>query len=358
MDLLWPGFLLGLLVIPAVIALYIWILRRRHRFAIHYSSLSLVREAIPRKSNWKRHIPMAIFLIAILSLVIALSRPATIVAVTTNQTAIIMAIDVSGSMRSRDIQPTRLQAAESAAISFIQNQKANTMIGLVAFSNFGEIIQPPTTDQEALQTAVESLTLGRRTAIGEGILTSIDAIAQIDHTVAPSVHDPSKGVEPTPVPKGYYAPDIIVLLTDGVSNTGILPMDAAKQATDRGIRVYTIGYGTSNGFIPFGAFGGPGGSFGNQHPGGQLFGGGGFGNNPGGFRTGIDEATLKQIASTTGGKYYTATSADELQKVFQNLPTYLITKHEIIELSVVFTGVGALLALLAISLSFLWRPLL
>jgi Ca-activated chloride channel family protein len=352
MDLLWPRFLLLLGLIPLILAGYIWMLRRRRRFAVRYSSLVLVREALPRYSRIRRHLPFALFLIAVASLIIALSRPVTIVSVPTDQTTIILAIDVSGSMRSRDIQPSRLGAAEQAAISFIQRQKSSTQIGIVAFSTFGEIVQAPTTDQEALQTAVESLTTGRRTAIGSGILRSLDAIAEVDKNVAPSITDNSPGVPPTPVPQGAYAPDIIVLLTDGVSNTGPLPLDAAQQAVDRGVRIYTIGYGTPNGYIPFGGGQSQGGFFGG---GGQQFGGGQpFG---GGFRTGIDEQTLKQIASMTGGTYYSASSAGELQNVFRNLPTYLITKHETSEISVAFTAFGALLAALAIILSLLWHPL-
>jgi Ca-activated chloride channel family protein len=166
------------------------------------------------------------------------------------------------------------------------------------------------------------------------------------------------------VPKGAYAPDIVVVLTDGVSNAGPEPLDAAKQAADRGVRVYTIGFGTAEGggrspscapqFIgrepqgqQFGGFGGGGGGFGG--------GGGGFGG--GGFRRGIDEDTLKQVAATTGGAYYPAESADELLKVFESLPMSLIVRHEVAELSVGFVAAGALLAGLALLLGRAWRPL-
>ncbi len=357
MVFLWPGFLILLGLIPLLILLYIWALRRRRSLAVRYSSLTLVRQALPRHSFLRRHLPFILALVAIAGLVVALARPVTIISIPTDQTTIIFTIDVSGSMRSIDIPPSRLQAAEAAALSFIQHQKASTQIGLVAFSDFAEEIQSPTTDQEALQAAVESLTVGRRTAIGSGILKALDAIAEVDKNITPSVTDTQPGVEPSPPPKGDYAPDIIVLLTDGVSNTGPLPLDAAQQAVDRGVRVYTIGFGTMNGSIPNDQFrggggfggGGPGGGFG-----GQGFGGQGFN---GRFRTGIDEATLKEIASMTGGEYYTASSAQELQKVLDSLPTYLIMKHDINEISVLFAAIGALLALLAIALSLLWRPL-
>jgi Ca-activated chloride channel family protein len=356
MDVLWPGFLLLLLIVPLLIAAYIWMLRRRRRFTVRYSSLALVRAALPRFSRWRRHLPFALFLIGLTSLVVALARPVAIVSVPTGQTTVILAIDVSRSMCATDIEPNRLEAAKTAAISFIQSQKSSTQISIVAFAGFAEVTQPATNDQEALLTAVESLTTGRRTAIGSGILKSLDAIAEIDKNVAPSVTDTSPGIAPTPVPRGAYAPDIIVLLTDGVSNAGPMPLEAAQQALDRGVRVYTIGFGTVNGSeIPFCSPQLQGG--GTVDRGG--FGGGGFGggSGSGGFRRGIDEDTLKQVSEMTGGEYYSAESASELQEVFQNLPTYLITKHETMEISVAFAALGALLAVTAITLSLRWHPL-
>jgi Ca-activated chloride channel family protein len=343
MDLLWPQFLLLLGIVPLLIAIYIVMLRRR-RVGLRYSSLTLVRAALPRFARWRRHLPFALFLLALTSLILALVRPVQIVTVPTGQATIILALDVSGSMRQRDIQPSRLEAAQAAALSFIQRQKPNTQIGLVAFAGWAELVQPPTTDQEALQIAVESLTTARGTAIGSGILKSLDAIAEIDPNVAPSVSDPSRDEQATPVPKGAFAPDIIVLLTDGVATTGPVPVDAAQQAVDRGVRVYTIGFGTAAGSSDFGG-------------GGFFGGGGGGGGRGGGFRRGIDDATLKQIASMTDAKYYEASSAGELLNVFENLPTYLIAKHEVMEISVVFAAAGALLVALALALALRWNPL-
>jgi Ca-activated chloride channel family protein len=343
MDLLWPQVLLLLVVVPLLIAAYLVVLRRR-RVAVRYSSLALVRAALPRYSRLRRHLPFALFLLALVSLIGALARPVQIVTVPYGQATIILALDVSGSMRQADIRPNRLAAAQAAALSFIQSQKPNTQIGLVAFAGYAELIQPPTTDQEALQIAVESLTTARGTDIGGGLLKAIDAIAEIDPNVPRSTDDPSAPGQPTPVPKGAFAPDIIVLLTDGVPTTGVLPAEAAQQAADRGLRVYTIGFGTEQGGNDFG-FGG--GGFGR---------GGGFGG-PGGFRRGIDEEALKQIATLTDGKYYAASSAGELLNVFQNLPTYLIAKHEVMEISVVFAAAGAALVLLALAFALRWNPL-
>lgn len=349
MNLLWPGILLLLILIPLLIGVYIWALRRR-QVSVRYSSLMLVRAALPRFSRLRRHLPFGLFLAALASLIIAFGRPFAVVAVPTNQTTIILAMDVSGSMCSGDIPPNRLQAAQAAAVSFIQSQKASTRIGVVAFSGFAEVVQSPTTDQRLLEGAIASLLTARRTAIGSAILKSIDVISEIDENVWPSTNAASSPVQPTPVPSGAYAPSIIVLLTDGANNAGPLPIEAAQQAVDRGVRVYTIGYGT-----PFG------GEFvycSSRFQGNEPFGGGQGGGGGGRrFRRGIDEVTLQQIADATGGIYYSAESGSELENVFQNLPTNIIVKHDVSEVSVIFTGIGAFLAAIGIFLSMLWRPL-
>lgn len=345
MNLLWPGFLILLGIIPLLVGFYIWMLRRRRRYAVRYSSLVLVREALGKQSRWRRHLPFALFLLALASLVMALSRPVTTVTVPYGQVSIILAMDVSKSMCSTDVPPNRLEAAKEAALSFIQRQNSNTQIGIVAFAGFAELIQPPTGDQELLQDAIDRLTPARRTAIGSAIVKSLEAIAEVNKSVAPISNDQASGIQVAPVPKGQFAPDIIVLLTDGASNTGPMPLDAAQLAVDRGIRIYTIGFGTENGSIM---------NCGGSSESNDWFGGGQF---FGGFRRGIDEWTLTRIADMTSGKYYSARSAGELQKVFESLPTHLMIKQETMEISVGFAAVGALLAGLAILLSLIWQPL-
>jgi Ca-activated chloride channel family protein len=313
---------------------------------VRYSSLSLVRAALPRQSSWRRHLPVGLFLLALASLVIALGRPMASVVVPSGQATIVLAMDISGSMCSTDIAPNRLLAAEEAALSFIRSQRSNTQIGVVVFAGFAEIVQPPTRDQDALEDAIRGLSVARRTAIGSGILRSLDAIAEVDESIPPSDLTFSGSTIP-PVPPGTYAPHIIVLLTDGASNAGPWPLDAAQQAADRGVRVYTIGFGTNEG-APF--------AFCDAPFTGNFFGGGSFGGG-GGFRRGIDEESLIQIAEMTDGEYYQATSASELDEVFKSLPTYLITRRETTEISFAFAALGALLAGAAILLSMLWHPL-
>ena len=247
MTFQWIGLLVLLAIVPLLIAIYAWSLRRRRPSAARYSSLALIRAAAPGASRIRRHLPFALVAAATAALVIALGRPAVVVGVPTNQTTIILAMDVSGSMCSTDIAPTRLEAAEAAAIAFVTSQQSRTAIGIVAFSGFGAVVQSPTTDQKALIDAIRSLTTGRRTAIGSGILSAIDAIAEVDPSIARSVVPGRPGSEPPPVAAGAYAPDIIVLLTDGASNAGPAPVDAARQALDRGLRVYTIGFGSVGG---------------------------------------------------------------------------------------------------------------
>ena len=352
MSLLWPELLIALLLVPLVVGAYVWSLRRRRPAALRYSSLGLMREAVPRSSRIRRHLPFALFAVGLASLALGLARPVVIASVPTGQATIIFAMDVSRSMCATDIAPSRLEVAQAAASRFIDRQTTDRQVGIVAFAGFAEIIQPPTDDREVLLDAIDSLTTGRRTAIGSAILTSIDAIAEVDPSVAPSEIEGRSGLPPQPVPNGAYAPDIIVVLTDGVSNAGPEPVEAAQQATDRGVRVYTIGFGTANpdddprrcpqslvGNEPFTGFGG------------------GFGGGGGGFRRGIDEDTLKAVADMTGGEYYSAESAAELDSVLEDLPTYLILKHEVIEATVVFAAVGLILAAAALFLAQAWRPL-
>jgi Ca-activated chloride channel homolog len=352
MNFLWSSLLYLLFLIPLIVAVYVLLLRRRRRFAVRYSSLSLVREAMSHQSWLRRHLPFVLFLFALASLVFALARPVATVAVPSNRVTIILAMDVSRSMCSTDIKPNRMESAKEAALAFIQNQERGKRIGVVAFAGFAELVQPPTDDRASLENAITNLTTARRTAIGSAILRSLDAIAEIDGNVAPSATGNIPEGSFTPVPEGEYVPHIIVLLTDGASNAGPSPISAAIQAAERGVRVYTIGFGTTRNSSPM--------NCGYQFQENDQF-GGGFGipggGGGGGFRREIDEETLTMIAEMTGGTYYAATSAGELDDVFRNLPSYLVVTREITEIGAFFTAFAVLLAVLALTLSFLWHPL-
>ena len=355
MNFLWPWFLLLLLLIPLLIAIYIWSLRRKRKFAVRYSSIALIREAMPRRSRWRQHLPFILFLLALTCLVTAVARPVAEVEVPLSRTTIILAIDISRSMCATDVSPNRLTVAQDAALAFIEDQADDVRIGLVAFAGFAEIVVPPTNDKELLKDAVENFTTSIGTAIGSATLKSIDAIAEVNEAVAPSGQNLSSEGDETASEDGFYQPDIIVVLTDGANSRGPLPLDIAQQAADRQVRVYTIGFGTTNpqqmvctqrqlGSDAFtDGFGGGGGG---------RFGGGG-----GGFRRFLilDEPTLQGMAEITGGAYYRAENAEQLYEVFVDLPTEFVLQKERLEISVLFSILGAVFATFAVALSLLWH---
>lgn len=348
MNLLWPGFLLALAIIPPIIGVYVWVLRCKKRHAVRFSSLTLIREALPRQSQLRRHLPFAFFIIALTSLIVAVARPVSTITVPAGQVSIVVAIDVSRSMLQADISPNRIIAAQDAALSFIQRQQPGTQIGIVAFAGFAELIQSPTEDREALEAAIKSLTTARRTAIGSAILASLGAIAEINPNVPPITGELELRTVPNTGQEDAYVPDIIVLLSDGASNSGPTPLDAAMVALDRRVRVYTIGFGAANGQPSSGGSGQQGeGAFEGNYE--QPY--------SGWFRRELDEETLQAIADLTGGAYYSASSAAELHEVFAQLPSYLVTREENTELSVLFSAIGALFTAIAVILSLVWNPI-
>jgi Ca-activated chloride channel family protein len=336
MKFLWPSAFLLLSLIPLLILLFVWRRRRRRRFAVRYSSLSLVRAALPEQSHLRRYMPMALFFLALTGLVVSLARPVTVINVPAGRATVMLVLDVSSSMRQNDISPSRLDAAKEAALEFIDKQKDTNQVGIVAFASIAQLVQVPSTDPEELETTILNLTTGRGTAIGSGIVTALETIAEFNQNLAASSDNQASDPQATSTTDDKYQPDIIVLLTDGAYNTGIDPFEAAQLAEDNGVRVYTIGYGTNAGTS------GRGGNF-----------SGGFG----GMNRGIDEEALEMIASMTGGEYYTASSANELQEVFDSLPTVLATREETVEISVAFAALAALLVVGAVLLSQLWHPL-
>ena len=359
MHLIWPYYLLLLLLIPLIVALYIWIMRRKRRYAIRYSSLSLIRQALPKRSRWRRHLPFVFFLLAIASLIGAMSRPVAEVEVPLSRTSIILALDISRSMCATDVPPNRLTVAQDAALAFIKDQVAGTQIGIVAFADFAEIVVPPTSDKELLQEAVKNLTTSFGTAIGSATLKSIDAIAEINTAVAPSGLNLRREDDQPGTSQDDYQPDIIVLLTDGANSRGPRPLDAAQQAADRQVRVYTIGFGTTEPgqmICTEQQLGSDilGGGFGGRFGGGDPGGGGGVGRDFRRFLI-IDESTLKGVAGMTGGTYYRAENADQLHEIFLNLPLQIVLQKENTEISVFFSTLGAIFALVAVALSILWN---
>lgn len=338
MQFVWPLALLSLLAVPLLAGAYVWQLRRRRRRAVRYSSVALIKAAAPRRAAWKRHLPVALLLAALAALGLAAARPQVSVDVPVSESALILALDVSGSMCATDVEPNRLTAAQAAVREFVQAQDSSTSIGLVLFAGFAQVAVAPTTEREQLLHAIDTLTTGRGTTIGAAILKSVDAIAEINPEVAPA--DPGGSAPPPGPPRapGNYAPEIVVLLTDGANTRGIEPVDAAQLAAERGVRVYPIGFGTRNPTTMVCTA---------AQLGGRGFEGrGGFGGG-GGSRNYLvaDEATLQEVADVTGGEYFTAADADRLQRVLEDLPRTVQTQHREIEISAWPAGLAALLLL-------------
>jgi Ca-activated chloride channel homolog len=325
---------------------------------VTYSSVALIRAAAPPRSAWRRHVPFALVLGVLACLGVAAARPQVRTDVPVSGSAVILALDVSGSMCATDVDPNRLSAAQAAVRDFVRAQNSSTRIGLVVFSGFAQVAVAPTTKREELFHAIDSLTTGRGTTIGAAILKAVDAIAQINPDVAPAesgaaTEPDGSGSGPPSARAGSFAPEIVVLLTDGANTVGIAPADAAKIAASRGVRVYPIGFGTRNpttrvctakqlggrGFDAFGQGGfGPG---------------GGRGQGRGNFLV-ADDATLKEVARVTGGAYFAASDADQLQSVLEDLPTQVEIQRRDVELSVVLVGLATLLVLLTVWAAARW----
>jgi Ca-activated chloride channel homolog len=334
MSFLWIEMLWALLVVLALIAAYILVQRRRQRYALRYASLSLVRESVGRGPGIRRHIPPVLFLTGLAIMVVAMARPVATVMLPSQQGTVILTIDVSGSMRADDLRPNRIEAAKSAARAFVERQPENVRIGVVAFADGASVVQAPTTEREAVIAAINRLTLQRSTAIGAGILTSLEAIFEESEASPASAawNDPLVLPEPTPrptpVPRGSYAPAVVVLLSDGRNTTGPEPLDVVRQASDRGVRIYTVGVGTPEGSV--------------LRFDGRL------------IRVQLDEETLQRIAEDTDGEYFKADSETDLREIYESLSTNLIFEAEQTELTAGFTGAAAVLMLVAGALSLLW----
>ena len=345
MSFQWPELLWGLAALPLLVAAYLWLQRRRKRLALRYANLSLVREALARGPGWRRHVPPALILVAIALMIVASARPEGTITLPTRQETIILAMDVSGSMRATDVKPSRLAAAQEAARSFIADQPGTTRIGIVTFAGAAALVQPPTHSRDDLLAAIDRFQLQRGTAVGSGILVSLKTIVpevEFDLRSAnprPSPRDGARALGAAPpkdAPKAPAAPAepgsvgnaVIVVLTDGQTTTGPDPIESAKMAAERGVRVYTVGVGT---------------------PQGEIVGAEGWS-----MRVRLNEDALKNIANLTRGEYFYAGSAEDLRKVYDALTARFTYEQKTIEVTALFAAAAALVTILAAALSVLW----
>ena len=345
MTFLWPELLWLLLVIPALIGVYLLLLRRSQRRVRRYASLALNRAAPDAGQGLRRHMPPLLFLLALGLLVVAIARPTATVTLPARHETIVLAMDVSGSMRATDVAPSRIVAAQNAARAFIADQPASARIGVVSFAATASVVQPPTRNREEILAAIDRFQLQRGTAVGSGILVALKTIfpdvevdlhpsnLRQDTGRGPSPDKPDKPgrpgqVAPKTVPPGSYSEAAIILLTDGQTTTGPDPIEAARVAANRGVRIYTVGIGTANGEI--------------------------LASEGWSMRVRLDEQTLKTIADMTRGAYFYASDAAELKTVYDSLNSRLSLESRQTEITALLAAAAALTALLAAFLSVLW----
>jgi Ca-activated chloride channel family protein len=337
MTFIWPAMLWALLALPLLVVGYLWLLRRRRKTALRYASLALVKEALGRRGAWRRHVPPALLWLAIAALLLATARPAAVISLPLQEQTIVLAMDVSGSMRATDVQPNRLVASQEAAKAFVAELPRSVRVAVVSFAGTAAVVQPPTLSRDDVVAAIDRFQLQRGTAIGSGIVLSLATIfpeAGIDlsQITGQRAMPPAAGEKPKPefkpVEPGSYNSAAIILLTDGQRTTGPDPIDAAKMAADRGVRVYTVGVGTKEGeTIAFEGWS---------------------------MRVRLDEETLKNIANITRAEYFYAGTASDLKKVYQGLSTRLVMEKKETEIGALFAALGALLVVVAAGLSIWW----
>ena len=342
---LWPDLLWLLLVIPLLVLAYWWLLRRKKKIAVRYASLAMVKDAIGAGPRWRRHVPPVLFLLSLALMIVAVARPQAVVTLPSQHDTIILAMDVSGSMRATDVEPNRLVAAQNAARAFVNDQPQSTRVGVVSFAGTAAVVQPPTRNKEDILAAIDRFQLQRGTAVGAGILVSLKTIfpdvefdlrslnprgdaknASLDRRG----RDKDKGAKEAPkaVAPGSYSAAAIILLTDGQTTTGPDPIESARMAAERGIRVFTVGVGTERG---------------------EMIGAEGWS-----MRVRLDEAALKQIANVTQGEYFYAGTATDLTKIYEVLSSKIVFEQRQQEITALFAAAAALFAIAAALLSMLW----
>ena len=344
MKFLWPEALWILLVVPLLVAGYVVLLRRRKKTALRYANLTLVKEALGAGQRVRRHVPPLLILLALTTMFIAMGRPVAVVTLPSQNETIILAMDVSGSMRATDVQPNRLAASQAAAKAFLAEQPPTTRIGVVAFAATASLVQTPTRNREDIIASIDRFQLQRGTAIGSGIIVSLatpfpDAGIDVSKLIygrdrdawrrAPL--DQARDAEKKdfkPVPPGSYGSGAIILLTDGQRTTGPDSLAAARMAADRGVRIFTVGVGTKDG---------------------ETIGFEGWS-----MRVRLDEDTLKNIATLTHGEYFFAGTATDLVKIYKSLNSRLVLEKKETEITALLAAAAAVMVLLAAALSLLW----
>lgn len=352
MFFLWPQFLWLMLALPLLLAAYVWLLRRKRQSALRYSSLGVVRAAATGR-QWRQHLPPALMLLACTGLLLASARPVTRITLPWSRSTVMLAMDVSLSMRVTDVLPTRMAAAQEAAKSFLLELPKGIEVGLVTFAASSQVVQPATRDRDAVAAAIDAFQMQMGTAVGNAIVVCLAELfpehrldvgemtfgggyggnlgrASEGRARGRSLDESAKPppLQITPVPPGSYESAAIILLSDGRRTTGIDTLAAAKMAADRGVRIYAIGLGTVDGEASA-ADGMP-------------------------IYLKLDEPTLREVARMTGGEYHYAGTAKELRSVYEKLGSRMQVQTRETEVSSLMALAAAVVALVAAVLSLRW----
>ncbi len=329
MSFIWSSLLYLLLCIPLLVLLYLRIQKQKRTAAARFGNFAVLQDSTGSRSM-QRRLPVIIFLIGITILILSLARPQSLISLPRIEGTVILLFDVSGSMSAEDLKPTRMEAAKTAALEFVDNQPASVKVGVVAFSDGGISVQSPTSERDDVIDTIERLVPRRGTSLGNGILVALNTIV-VNAGDRPflSTADISDQTSPEPgsVPEGWYPSSAIVLLTDGENNQEPDPVLAADLAADFGVRIYTVGIGTSEGATIFVE----------------------------GFivHSRLDEPMLRTIAEITGGVYYNAGNEDELLKIYNDLEPKLTVRSEEMEITAILSALGILLFLVGGAISLL-----
>jgi Ca-activated chloride channel family protein len=344
MNFLAPEMLLGLLLVPIAIGFYLWAQRRRGKYAVRFTNLALLSNLAPKRPSWRRHLPPVLYLGAIAALLIGLARPTMIVPVPREDATVILAMDVSGSMRATDVSPTRLDAARASALTFIEQLPENVRVGIVSFASEPVTLVSPTADRAQLKAAIAGLTARDGTAMGDALMQVLDIAEKIqaddaetpDATASPgaTTAPDASGAPTLPTDEPSNEPLVAaILLSDGANSVGETePLDAAARAKTMGVPIYTIALGTPTGTVQV------------RDDLGQLH----------TLDVPPDTETLQQIATTTGGTSFDAPTAEDLKSVYANLQSRVGYTEERQEVTFALVAAGLLLVVVGAGLSAVW----
>jgi Ca-activated chloride channel homolog len=330
MSFIWSNLLVFLVLIPVLFVIYFRVQKRRGEAANHFGSLGLLRDARGSKPGRSRHIPVLLLLSGIAVLILSAARPQASVSLPRLEGTVILTFDVSGSMSATDLKPTRMEAAKAAASKFVNKQPPGVSIGVVAFSDGGLTVQSPTNNHQETLATIERLVPQRSTSLANGILVALNTIAMNagDPPILKTSGGQGSTPEPVTAPQGWYPSAVVVLLSDGENNQNPDPMTAADLAADLGVRIYTVGIGSTAGSdITVEGFK---------------------------VHTQLDEPLMRSIADDSGGNYYAAANEEQLLKIYGDLKPKLSIKTEEMEITSLFAGVGMLAFLIGGALSLLW----